>query len=390
MAAKTHNIALVGYKFMGKAHSNAYLKAARFFDVPQEPRLKVACGRHAAGLAEFAACWGWEETETSWQALVDRDDIDLIDVSSPTHTHQEIVLASAGAGKHILCEKPLALSAGEALQMYDAVKQAGVIHMLGHNYRRVPAVRLAKQLIEAGRLGTIYHWRGAYLQDWIVDPAFPLTWHLRQETAGYGPHADLNSHSVDLARYLVGEIKSVQCLLSTFIHERPLPDEAGEQAFAAISGSGTGRVTVDDASLMMVEFENGAVGSFEATRFASGRKNYNHFEIYGSEGSLGFNLERMNELRYFSRKDRGGEQGFRTILVTESSHPYIAGWWPPGHVIGYEHTFVHQVVDLLRCIEAGQEATPNFYDGLRCAQVLDAAAQSHREGRRIEIPAGEK
>ena len=387
---KTLNIGIVGYKFMGKVHSNAYLKAARFFDLGLAPHLRVACGRHQNLVKNFASRWGWEEVETSWERMVARDDIDMVDVSSPTHTHKDVVIGAAQAGKHILCEKPMAKNSEEAQQMYDAVKKAEVKHMLGHNYRRVPAIRLAKTLIEEGKIGDIHHWRGSYLQDWTVDPSFPLTWHMREETSGYGPHGDLNSHSVDLARYLVGEIKSVQCTLATFIHERTLPDEEKETTFEAVAGEGTGRVTVDDASLILAQFENGALGSFEATRFASGRKNYNYFEINGSKGSLCFNLERMNELQFYSREDEENVQGFRTIMVTESTHPYISAWWPPGHVIGYEHTFVHEVADFVQCVHEDQEATPNFYDGLRCMQVLDAAARSHKEGRRVEVPSAEK
>jgi predicted dehydrogenase len=383
------NIAIIGYKFMGKAHSNAYVKAARFFPLPCSPVLKVACGRHSKGLADFAKTWNWQETETSWQKVIERPDIDIVDISSPTWTHKEIAVAAARAGKHILCEKPTALNAAEAREMYQAVKSANVTHAIGFNYRRVPAVRLAKKLIDSGRLGQIYHWRGAYLQDWIVDPGFPLTWHLRAETAGYGPHGDLNSHSVDLARYLVGEIRTVQCTLGRFIRERPLPDEEKETAFSAAASTGRGPVTVDDASFMTVEFENGAVGSFEATRFATGRKNYNSFEIYGSKGSLCFNLERMNELQFFSRDDAPDSQGFRTILVTEATHPYISSWWPPGHIIGYEHTFVHQAADFIRAVYDRADMEPSFYDGLRCMQVLDAAAQSAKEGRRIEVPPGQ-
>lgn len=389
--ARTLNIGIVGYKFMGKAHSNAYLQAPRFFPSNSKLVLKVACGRHGKALEEFARNWGWQETETSWEKLIQRPDIDIVDIASPTYTHKDIAIAAARAGKHILLEKPMALNAGEARQMVEAVAQAGVKHAIGFNYRRVPAVRLAKQMIADGKLGQIYHWRGAYLQDWIVDPNFPLTWHLQREKAGYGPHGDLNSHSVDLARYLVGEVKSVSCTMVQFIAERPLPDEEKETAFAAARGTGTGigKVGVDDASFMVVEFANGALGTFEATRFAPGRKNYNYFEIYGSKGSLVFNLERLNELQYFSRDEPIGAQGFRTIQVTEANHPYLAAWWPPGHIIGYEHTFIHQVVDFVRCIEEDATMEPNFHDGLRCMEVLDAAARSHREGRRMTVSAGE-
>lgn len=383
--ARPLNLAIIGYKFMGKAHSNAYHKAGRFFDLPHELVLKAACGRHEAGLREFADRWGWQEISTSWESVVSRDDIDIVDISSPTHTHKDVAIAAAQAGKHLLCEKPLALSVPEARAMYDAVKAAGVRHVIGHNYRRVPAIQLAKQMIDDGAIGDIFHWRGTYLQDWIVDPHFPLTWHLQADKAGYGPHGDLNSHSVDLARFLVGEINTVQCTFANFIHERPLPDATQETAFEAAASEGTGKVTVDDASFMVAEFENGALGSFEASRFATGRKNYNYFEIYGSQGSLAFNLERLNELQYFSRQDPASSQGFRTIMVTESSHPYIAQWWPPGHTIGYEHTFVHQAADLVHSIHDQTEITPNFLDGLRCCEVLDAAATSAREGRRVTV-----
>ncbi len=383
--AQNINVGIVGYKFMGRAHSNAYLKAPHFFKLPYTLTLKVACGRHEAGLRQFAQQWGWQEVESTWERMVRRDDIELVDISTPTHTHKDIAIAAAQAGKHILCEKPMALSAAEAHQMVQAVKKAGVKHMLGHNYRRVPAVCLAKQMIQEGRIGQIYHWRGVYLQDWLVNPEFPLTWQLRRETAGYGPHVDLNSHSVDLARYLVGEIKTVQCMLSTFIAQRPVADQSKEAAFEAAAGKGMGPVTVDDASFIVAEFENGALGSFEASRFASGRKNYNCFEIYGSRGSLCFNLERMNELQFYSREDEPGSRGFKTIIVTEASHPYISAWWPPGHIIGYEHTFIHQVADLLACIHEDREATPNFFDGLRSLQVLEAAARSAAEGRRVNV-----
>ncbi len=384
------NVGIVGYKFMGRAHSNAFRKAPRFFGGDVRCNLKVACGRHGPSLERFAAEWGWEETETSWEKLVDRDDIDLIDIASPTDTHRDIVVAAARAGKHVLCEKPMALNAAEAREMYEAVRAAGVKHLIGHNYRRVPAVRYARKLIDDGRIGDIYHWRGAYLQDWIVDPRFPLTWHLRREVAGYGPHADLNSHSVDLARYLVGEIRTVSCTMATFIKERPLPAAENEPAFEAAAAEGTGRVTVDDASFMVVEFASGALGSFEASRFASGRKNQNSFEIYGSKGSLRLDLERLNELEFYSREDAAELRGFKTILVTEPGHPYIGSWWPPGHTIGYEHTFVHEVVDFVRSIHKGEGIEPDLYDGLRCMEVLDAGARSAKEGRRIDVPVTER
>ncbi len=271
--------------------------------------------------------------------------------------------------------------------MYAEAEKAGIVHYLNHNYRRAPAVRLAKKLIDEGRIGRIFHWRGAYLQDWIVDPDFPLTWHLRKETAGSGPHGDLNSHSVDLARYLVGDIKAVSAMVTTFIKERPLPGE-GAATFSAGSGEVTemGEVTVDDAAFMIAEFENGALGSFEASRFAPGRKNYNYFEIYGSKGSIVFNLERMNELQLFLRDDPAYAQGFRTIMVTEGGeHDYIANWWPPGHIIGYEHEFHHAVVDFMDAIAKGTSIEPNFYDGLKEIEVLTAGLESAASGQRVEL-----
>ncbi|WP_420645073.1 Gfo/Idh/MocA family protein [Candidatus Leptofilum sp.] len=384
---KTMNVAIIGTKFMGKAHSNAWLNAPRFFDMGIKPVLKVACGRNEEELKAFAERWGWEEIETDWRKVLERDDVDIVDISVPTHLHHDIAVAAAKAGKHIFCEKPFALTLAEAQAMYEAAEAAGIVHYLNHNYRRCPAVMLAKRLIDEGQIGRIFHWRGAYLQDWIVDPNFPLTWHLQKETAGTGPHGDLNSHSVDLARFLVGDIKSVSAMMTTFIKERPLPG-AGAATFSAGSGETTemGEVTVDDASFMVAEFENGALGSFEASRFAPGRKNYNYFEIYGSKGSLVFNLERMNELQLFLRDDPAYAQGFRTIIATEGGqHKYIANWWPPGHIIGYEHEFHHAVVDFMKAIETGEPIAPNFYDGVKEIEVLQAGVQSAQTGQRVAI-----
>lgn len=380
-------IAIIGYNFMGKAHSNAWLQASRFFDLARQPELKVACGRNEPATREFAKNWGWEDVETDWRKVVEREDVDVIDISLPQYLHKEVAVAAAKNGKHIFCEKPMALSIAEAEEMLAAAKEANVVHYLNHNYRRCPAVRLARKLIDDGRIGRIFHWRAAYQQDWIVDPDFPLTWQLQKETAGAGPHADLNSHSVDLSRYLIGEISTVSCLTKSFIKSRPLPKE-GATAFSSSEDSGAttmGDVTVEDASLMMVEFENGAVGSFEATRFAPGRKNRNTFEIYGSEGSLCFDLERLNELQYFSRSDPDHAQGFRTIQVTEGCHPYIANWWPPGHIIGYEHAFVHAVADFIESIDGSGQMEPDFGDGLECIRVLEAALQSAESGRKVTI-----
>lgn len=383
---KKLNVGIIGYKFMGKAHSNAWRKAPYFFDLNVEPVLKVACGRHKASLKEFADRWGWQETETDWKKVVERADIDIIDIGVPTHLHHDVAIAAAKAGKHLFCEKPMAMSYAQAKEMYEVAEENGIKHYLNHNYRRCPAVMLAKQLIKDGKVGRIFHWRGAYLQSWIVDPNFPLTWHLQKEFAGAGPHWDLNSHSVDLARFLVGEVKSVSCMSSQFIKQRPLPDEEAAGTFkGAVKGTEKGTVTVEDAAFMLAEFENGALGSFEATRFAPGRKNYNYFEIYGDKGSIVFDLERMNELQFFSNDDPANAQGFRTIIATESSHAYVANWWPPGHIIGYEHEFVHAVVDFLNAIDQDQKIEPNFYDGMRAMQILEAGLQSAAEGRRVEL-----
>ncbi|WP_115374797.1 Gfo/Idh/MocA family protein [Adhaeribacter pallidiroseus] len=381
---KTLNVGLIGYKFMGRAHSNAWLQAPHFFDLPRTPVLKVACGRHEASLKEFAQKWGWEETETDWKKLVTRPDIDIIDIALPQHLHYEIAIAAAKAGKHIFCEKPLAMNSQQAEEMLRVCEDNKVTHYLNHNYRRVPAIAFAKKLIKEGQLGRIFHWRGAYQQDWIVDPEFPLTWQLRKETAQAGPQWDLNSHSLDLAQYLVGDIKSVSCLTTNFIKERPLADETTSGNLSAEAKTGeTGEVTVEDAALMLVEFENGAIGSFEATRFATGRKNHNTFEIYGSKGSLTFDLENMNELLFYSNSDPAGLQGFRKILTTDALHPYVQNWWPAGHIIGYEHTFVHAVVDFIKAIAENKTVEPNFHDGLKIIKVLEAGLQSAATGQKI-------
>jgi len=386
---KPLRIAIIGHNFMGKAHSNAWRQAAHFFDLPCQPVLQVACGRDAAAVQAFADRWGWKHVETDWRAVVDREDVDVVDISLPQHLHHDVAVAAARAGKHIFCEKPMALSVSQAEAMLAAARAANVRHYVNHNYRRCPAVGLARRLIDEGRIGRIFHWRGAYQQDWIVDPDFPLTWQLQKETAGSGPHNDLNSHSVDLAHYLVGDIRTVSCLTASFVSERPLPGK-GATAFSTGAGDGApakGPVTVEDASLMQVQFANGAIGSFEASRFASGRKNHNTFEIYGSEGSLAFDLERMNELQFFSRRDPEHAQGFRTILATESSHPYVANWWPPGHILGYEHAFVHGVVDFLHAISTGEPISPDFSDGVRCVKVLEAGLKSAASGQRVTIGA---
>jgi predicted dehydrogenase len=314
---------------------------------------------------------GWEEAATDWREVVERKDIDLVDVSTPGDSHAEIAIAAAKAGKAVLCEKPLANSVRDAERMLAAVTRARVVHMLCHNYRRAPAVMLAKRLIDDGRIGEIRHYRGTYLQDWIVDPKFPMTWRFDRRTAGSGALGDIAAHSIDLARFLVGEIKEVAGDLRTFIKRRPI----------APTSRRTGRVTVDDAATALVRFANGAMGTIEATRLAPGRKNYNRFEINGSEGSLAFDLERMNELEVYFESDPKGLRGFRTILATDPSHPFIKAWWPPGHIIGYEHTFVHTVYDLLEGMADRKSPAPNFVDGVRNQKVM-AAIEKAAKGRR--------
>jgi predicted dehydrogenase len=369
------NVALIGYQFMGKAHSNAYRQVARFFSPKLTPRLKVICGRTPSKVRAAAREYGWDEASTDWREVVDRPDIDLVDVCTPGDSHADIAIAAARAGKAVFCEKPLGNTVPEAERMLAAVRKAGVVHMICHNYRRAPAVMLAKQLIDEGQLGEIRHYRGTYLQDWITDPAFPLVWRLQKEKAGSGALGDIAAHSIDLARFLVGEITDVAGELKTFIASRPLPDNPKRK----------GKVTVDDAATALVRFAGGAIGTIEATRMAPGRKNFNRFEINGSRGSLAFDLERMNELELYLESDKPSTRGFRRIIVTESSHPYIKAWWPPGHIIGYEHTFTHTVFDLLEGMAAGRSPKPDFEDGVRNQRVLGAIEQAAASRRWVEV-----
>jgi predicted dehydrogenase len=376
--ADTIKVALIGYKFMGKSHSNAYRQVGAFFDAPLQPEMTVLCGRDEAAVREAAGKMGWKEAATDWRQVIARQDIGLIDISTPGDSHCEIALAAAEAGKHILCEKPLANTLDEARKMQEAVERAGVVAMVNFNYRRVPAVQLARQLIDDGRIGEIRHWRAVYLQDWITDPEFPLVWRLQKDLAGSGALGDIGAHIIDLARFLVGEIVEVNGLLKTFIKERPLP--SATTGLSASASEQRGEVTVDDAALFLSRFDNGAIGSFEATRFATGRRNRNSFEINGSRGSIVFDLERMNELQFYSVDDPPEAQGFRTILVTEGVHKYMSAWWPPGHIIGWEHTFTHGVLDLLEGIVNNQSPAPTFADGVRCQSILDAVERSSENG----------
>jgi predicted dehydrogenase len=367
-------VGLIGYQFMGKAHSNAYLNVGKFFDLDATPVMQAVCGRNRTAVKEFARKWGWASYETDYRKLVKRKDIDLIDICTPNNSHRDIVMAAAEAGKAIACEKPLAMNVAEAEEMLKAVRAAKIRHMIWFNYRRCPAIGLAKRLIDEGRIGRVFHVRAVYLQDWIVDPKFPLAWRLQKEVAGSGAHGDLNAHLIDLARYLVGEMTEVVGLAKTFIKTRPVESKGG--GLAGKAGKGKGKVTVDDAVLFLAHFAGGAVGSFEATRFASGRKNYNRIEINGSKGSLVFLFEKMNELQFFSRQDPEHAQGFKTILATEPVHPYMEAYWPPGHILGYEHTFVNQASDLINGVARNKPLKPDFSDGLACQKVMDAVLES--------------
>jgi predicted dehydrogenase len=360
------NVALIGYAFMGRAHSNAYRQVTPFLKPRLRPRMKVLCGRTRPNVEAAAKELGWEEVSTSWEEVIARKDIHLVDIATPGDSHAEIALAAAEAGKTVFCEKPLANSLADAERMLAAVEKAGVTHMICHNYRRAPAVMLARDLISRGELGDIRHYRGTYLQDWITDPKFPLVWRLDRTKAGSGALGDIAAHSIDLARFLVGEIAEVAGHLETFVKERPLPGHADR----------TGRVTVDDAATALVRFENGAMGTIEATRMAPGRKNYNRFEINGSKGSVAFDLERMNELEVYFEADPVASRGFRRVMVTEPEHPYIKAWWPPGHIIGYEHTFVHTVYELLEAMADRRVPSPSFVDGVRNQRVLDAVEKA--------------
>jgi len=311
---------------------------------------------------------------------VERKDIDVVDISTPGFLHHPMAIAAAEAGKHLICEKPLANTLAEAKEMLRAAEKAGVKHYVNFNYRRVPAVALAKQLMADGRLGEIYHYHGAYLQDWIMDPQFPLVWRLEKKCAGSGALGDIGAHAADLAQFLNADITEVVGFMTTFIKERPLVD-AGPGAWGAKGGKGKGKVTVDDETNFLARFKNGSAGVFESTRFAGGRRNYNTLQIYGSKGSLAWNFERMNELEFFDRTEAGTEQGYKTILATEAAHPYAGAWWPPGHIVGYEHTFVHAIHDFLTCLEKDRLPTPSFRDGVKVQAVLDAVERSAKMGR---------
>ncbi|MDQ0708939.1 putative dehydrogenase [Arthrobacter woluwensis] len=359
-------VAAIGYAFMGKAHSQAWRNVASFFDVPAFER-KVLVGRDGAQVAEAAERFGWQESATDWREVIARPDIDVVDICTPGWTHAEIAIAALEAGKHVLVEKPLSNTLEESQAMVEAAARAaerGVKSMIGFNYRRVPALAYARRLIGDGRLGEIRQVRASYLQDWLADEQAPMSWRLRRETAGSGALGDIASHAIDQVQFLTGhDVTGVSARLETFVPRRPGPD--GEED-----------VTVDDAAWLTLALDGGAVASVEASRMAFGRKNALRIEVYGSAGALAFDLERPNELQFLDGADPVEEQGFRTILVTEPEHPYVSAWWPQGHVIGWEHTFTHQVRDFLVAIRDGGTPSPSFADGLQVQSVLDAAARS--------------
>jgi len=372
-------IGMLGYAFMGKAHTNAYKTLPyMIYPPPAIPRLVAIAGRDEEAVKEAVLRYGYEGYYTDWRRMLDDPRVQLFDNGGPNNLHAEPCIAAAGKGKHILCEKPMARSREEAVTMLDAVKKAGVKHMVSFNYRFVPAIRQAYKLIRSGALGEIYHFRAVYLQEWISDPDFPLVWRLDKKVAGSGALGDLGAHIIDLGRFLVGEPASVLALTKTFVKQRPLP-----------GGSGVGNVDVDDAFEAVVEFDNGAVGTLEASRFSPGRKNYAVFEINGSKGSLRFDLERLNELEVYWKDAPVKEtQGFTDVLVTESYHPFYSYWWPHGHIIGWEHTFVHEIAHFLDAIVNNKEVAPygaTFEDGYRNAVICDAIIQSSLEGRRVFI-----
>ncbi|MGO4858659.1 Gfo/Idh/MocA family protein [Arthrobacter sp. 2MCAF14] len=395
--AKPLRVGMVGYAFMGAAHSHAWRTAPRFFDLPLDPQLTALCGRNDDGVRAAAGKLGWGSVETDWRRLLERDDIDLIDICTPGNTHAEIAIAALEAGKHVLCEKPLANSVAEAERMTEAAQaaaQRGVFSMCGFSYRRTPALALAKRMVEQGRLGNIRHVRAQYLQDWLSDETAPMTWRLDKSKSGSGSLGDIGAHSIDAAQWVTGQhITGVSALLETFVHERPLAGNlvglGGHGDVGADAPRGT--VTVDDAAIFTARFSGdgfdggaasaGAVGVFEATRFALGRKNAMRLEVNGTKASLAFDFEEMNVLSFYDAAE-SPDAGFRRIFVTEPGHPYAGNWWPTGHGLGYEHGFTHQVVDLVTAIGAGEQPSPSFADALQVQKVLAAVEGSAAESSR--------
>ncbi|MBO0997540.1 Gfo/Idh/MocA family oxidoreductase [Bacillus sp. SD075] len=370
---KQVRIGMIGYKFMGKAHSQAYRNLPFFFDTDVEPVLQAISGRNKEEVKKAAKKMGWASYETDWRRLIERDDIDVIDIVAPNSTHFEMAIAAAEAGKHVICEKPLSMNIEQAKRMYEAVQKNGVVHMICHNYRFAPAVQFAKKLIDEGRLGEIRHIRGTYLQEALIDPNLPISWRSKKEITGYGVLGDIGSHSLDLARFLVGEFHELVSIMETFVNERPVNES---DINVLESERVMGDVNVDDASLVLARFENGALGTFEATKFAGGNMNGNRFEINGEKGSVRWDLENMNNLEVYFTDDEPGLRGFRTINCTEEYHPYADAYWPVAHIIGYEHTFINLMFEFMIGIVTGVSPKPNFEDGLRNQVVLESIEKS--------------
>jgi predicted dehydrogenase len=369
----TLGVGMIGYKFMGKAHSNAWRQVTPFFEPALTPKLKMVCGRERDKVERMAQRWGWERAVTDWRAVVDDPEVDIVDICSPNNTHREIALAALAAGKMVACEKPLAMNGAEAREMAAAARASKKTNTVWFNYRRVPAIAFARQLIDEGRIGRVYHFRALYLQDWTLDPSVPLLWRMDKDVAGSGVTGDLHSHIVDLSNFLAGEITSVAGASRIFLNERERPE------------GGRADVEIEDASVFVCRYANGALGHFEATRFANGRKNANTFEVNGELGSLYFNLEDMTRLWYFDSRDPKQVQGWRELRVWEESHPYMKHWWVPGCSIGYEHTFTNQAADLLNAIATGTPMQPDFDDGLKCQLVLDAVLEACATDRWVNV-----
>jgi predicted dehydrogenase len=371
---KPLNVGLIGYGFMGRAHSNAYSQVNHFFDLPLRPVLKAACARDAGKLKAFADQWGYESVETDWRKLVERKDIDVIDICTPNNTHAEIATAAAKAGKMILCEKPLSMTGDEGKKMVEAVERAGVPNMVWYNYRRVPAVTFAKQLIDEGKLGRIYHYRAKFLQDWTISPELPQggagLWRLDVAAAGSGVTGDLLAHCIDTALWLNGPMDSVTAMTETFVKERP----------HTLTGK-VEKVGIDDACAFLARFDNGSLATFESTRYARGHKALYTFEINGEHASIAWDLHDLHRLQYFDHRDAGPTRGWRSIHVTDGEHPYMGHWWVPGLQIGYEHSFIHQVADFLTGVASGKPAMPDFRDALRTQYVCDAVLKSAQDGK---------
>jgi predicted dehydrogenase len=371
-------IAMIGYGFMGAAHSQGWRTAPRVFDLPAEPEMAVIVGRHAEAVADAATKWGWAEWATDWREVIARDDIDIVDIVTPGDSHAEISIAALEAGKHVLCEKPLANTVAEAEAMADAAARAaarGIRAMVGFTYRRVPAVTFLRDLIAQGAVGRIAQVRASYRQDWLVDPEMPLAWRLQKEHAGSGALGDIGAHAIDLAQFVTGmKLEKVSGVIDTIVKQRPLLG-AGS-GLSGTAAEGYGEVTVDDIAIFTGRFDSGVLGSFEATRFATGRKNALSIEISGDKGALAFDLEDLNTLWFYDRTAPNQTQGFTRILVTEAEHPYVSAWWPAGHMLGYEHGFSHQVKDLIEGIVDGTDPYPTFADGLQVQRVLAAVERS--------------